>query len=115
MAKVTYNPEHQKVLDRMLLGLAGVKAGKMFGYPAYYVRGKLFACLYEEGVGIKVPEEAAQRLVGKTGIVPFRPLGRPRMREWIQINRKSSGDYRRDRDIFIASFEFVGSMAKKKK
>ena len=44
----------------MLLGLPGAKAGKMFGYEAYYVFGKMFACIYGDGVGIKVPEEYRQ-------------------------------------------------------
>ena len=115
MAKVAYNTEHQKVLDSLLLGLPGVKGGKMFGYPAYYVHGKLFACVYGAGVGIKVPEDVANKLLGRVHIVTFQPLGRPKMREWVQINRTKSADYRRDRDIFITSVEFVGSMTKKAK
>lgn len=113
MTKIVFNPEHKKVLDRLLLGLTDVTAGKMFGYPAYYVHRKLFACVYGEGVGIKVPEETANLLLGKTHIVPFQPLGRSKMREWIQINRVSSKDYKRDRDIFHTSVEFVGSIKKR--
>ena len=42
MAKVDFNAEHKKVLDDFLLHLPDVSAGKMFGYPAYYVHRKLF-------------------------------------------------------------------------
>jgi TfoX/Sxy family transcriptional regulator of competence genes len=35
----------------------------MFGYPSYYVGGKLFACIYENGLGLKVPESMAEELV----------------------------------------------------
>lgn len=31
----------------------------MFGYPAYYIHRKLFACVYGEGVGVKLPEDVA--------------------------------------------------------
>jgi len=79
----------------------------MFGYPAYYVGRKLFACVYGEGIGVKVPEEVATRLLSKRHIVPFQPLGKPRMREWIQINREKSADYQRDLDIFQGSIDFV--------
>jgi len=37
--------------------------------------------LYENGVGIKIPEDKANELIGKKGIVHFQPLGRAKMRE----------------------------------
>ena len=85
----------------------------MFGYPAYYVNKKLFACLYEDGVGIKVPENLAKELVGEEGIIYFQPLGRRKMREWIQINHENSIDYLKDKEIFDISIEFVSSIAGK--
>jgi hypothetical protein len=53
----------------------------MLGYPAYYVNTKLFACIYEEGVGVKVPEGVANELIGKKRIVHFQPMGRAKMSE----------------------------------
>ena len=112
MAKTGFNPEHKKVLDAMLLHLPGVTAGKMFGYPAYYIHRKLFACLYGDGVGVKVPEDVAARLLSKEQVVPFQPMGRPKMREWVQINRATSEDYRFDQDTFLCAVEFVGTLNK---
>ena len=97
-------------LDVLLLNMPGVTAGKMFGYPAYYVNGKLFACIYDEGVGVKVPEAVASKLLAKQHIVPFQPLGKPKMREWIQINRARPADYRKNIGIFRASVEFVSQI-----
>jgi hypothetical protein len=57
MAKAKYNQRIKKILDSFLLEFPGVTSGKMFGYPAYYAGKKLFACVYENGVGIKVPED----------------------------------------------------------
>lgn len=85
----------------------------MFGYPAYYVNKRLFACLYEDGVGIKVPEDKAKQLIGHDGIIHFQPLGRRKMREWIQINRDNSEDYLKYKEIFDISIEFVLSLAVK--
>jgi hypothetical protein len=110
--KPSYNAGHKPVLDELFAGWPGVTAGKMFGYPAYYVNKKLFACLYGEGIGIKVPSELAEALLRKKNIVPFQPLGKARMKEWVQINRKRSADYRKDTELFRASVSFVGTSCK---
>ena len=115
MAKAVYNPKHKEVIDPILLSMPGVVSGKMFGYPAYYVNGKLFACLYENGIGIKIPEPMANDLVGKDGITHFVPLGRKKMREWIQIDRDRSEEYMKDEPIFQTSVEYVSSIGEKKK
>ena len=107
-----FNPDHKVVLDSVLLQIPGVVAGTMFGYPAYYINKKLFACLYEEGVGIKVPAEVAESLVGKKGIIRFQPKGRKPMKEWIQVNHKYSEDYRKDEEILKISVEYVALNSK---
>ena len=114
MNKAKYNAEIRKFIDSMLLEISVVSPGKMFGYPAYYVNGKLFACVYEDGVGIKVPKDMAGELIGKPGIGFFQPLGRLKMKEWIQINRKNPDDYRKDIEIFNTSIRFVSSLKSKK-
>lgn len=101
---------HKAVLDSLLLNMPDVVEGKMFGYPAYYVNGKLFACIYGEGVGVKVPDEVANKFLSEKHVVPFQPLGKPIMREWIQINRARPADYRKDMAIFRASAEFVSQL-----
>ena len=115
---VNYNLKHKDVLDSFLLNNPFVKPGKMYGHPAYYVGGKLFASLFMEGVCVKVPESLVKELIQKDGIVPFEPMGR-KMREWVLINRNKSEEYIKDQDIFDASIEFVSSIAglnlKKKK
>jgi hypothetical protein len=114
MAQPIYNETHKTILDAMLLGLPGVRGGKMFGYPAYYVNNKLFACVYGSGVGVKVPEDVTAGFLERPHIAPFQPLGKPKMKEWIQINRQRSEDYRNDLEIFQLSVEFVGNLTKTK-
>ena len=48
-----FNPNHKIVLDQILLPHPLVRAGKMFGCPAYYAGSKLSISLYEEGVFIE--------------------------------------------------------------
>jgi TfoX/Sxy family transcriptional regulator of competence genes len=113
MVKQIANEGHKAVLDSLLLSLPRVIAGKMFGCPAYYVNGNLFACVYGDGVGVKVPEELAKSLLSKGQIEPFQPKGKSRMREWVQINRSRSPDYRLDMDVLRAAYDYVGTLKNK--
>ena len=115
MPKPSLESDRKTILDSLLLSIPGVVEGKMFGYSAYYVNGKLFACIYGDGVGVKVPEEVASSLLSEKHVVPFQPLGKPKMREWIQINRTRLADYQKDISIFHASVEFVSKMQNTKR
>ena len=110
MVKAQYRIEHKKVLDSFLLDIPIVKPGKMYGHPAYYIGGKLFASLFMEGVCVKVPESLKNELIKREGIEPFTPMGR-KMREWILITRGKSEDYLMDQEIFEKSIEYVASLA----
>ena len=103
-----FNPAHKAVLDDLLLGNPLVRPGKMFGFPAYYVGKKLCISLYENGVTVKLPAATAAGLLqDDPNVVPFAPLGRPKMRAWVQINLADSQDYRRYLDVFDASIHHV--------
>lgn len=103
-----FNPDHKAVLDDLLLGHPGVRPGKMFGMPAYYAGEKLCICLYEQGVGLKLPETSAAKLLeADPNVVPFQPMGRPRMREWVQINLARSEEYQQYLAVFDESIRFV--------
>jgi hypothetical protein len=107
-AVADFNSQHKAVLDDMLLGRPGVRPGKMFGFPAYYADGKLCICLYGQGVGVKLPEQRAAKLLQTDpNVVPFQPMGRRKMREWVQINLGRSEDYRDYGAVFDESIRFV--------
>ena len=89
MSKAEFNSTHKEFLDTFLLKIPYVKEGKMYGYPAYYVGGKLFATLYMAGVCVKIPDSSVAELLKRDGIIPFEPMGR-KMREWVVIVRKNS-------------------------
>jgi hypothetical protein len=106
MAK--FSPDHKAILDVMLLGHPLLRSGKMFGYPAYYAGEKLCICLYEQGVGLKLPETSAVKLLeSDSNVIPFQPMGRRKMREWVQINLERSQDYRQYRAVFDESIAYV--------
>ena len=83
----------------------------MFGLPAFYAAGKLFACVYGEGVGLKLPAERAAALIGTPGIDQFRPYGKPSMRQWIDLTRTEAEEYAGDLDLLLESARFVGERA----
>ena len=80
----------------------------MSGLPAYFVKGKMFACIHGSGVAIRLPASTATELqFSNANVVPFQPNGRPSSREWIQINHDDSADYQKDLELFQSSIEFV--------
>jgi hypothetical protein len=82
----------------------------MTGLPAYFVGQKMFACICNGGVGIRLSASEAANLQFSMGnVVPFTPKGRPSTREWIQINHDNSADYEKDIELFKASIAFVRS------
>ena len=109
----TPNPvdlNNKRALDAMLLKIAGVEGGEMTGLFAYFVAKKMFACVCNGGVGVRLPAADAANLQFSNGnVVPFEPKGRKSTREWIQINHENSADYERDLEIFQSSIAFVRS------
>lgn len=109
-----FNENHKKVLDEMLLEIPGVKPGKMFGLPGYYINGKLFACVWEDGVSLKVPNKVREKLLKRKGVEPFVPMENRPMKEWVLIKRKNPRDYLKFEDAFISALEYVLSLQKGK-
>lgn len=110
MGKLTYNSKIKEVLDGFLLNYPGTKAGKAFGLPGYYVKNKMFACVYEDGVSIKLPEPKVKKLLNEEGFSPFNPLGRAIMREWVYLKRDDPEDFFQDQDIFEMAIDFVSNI-----
>lgn len=99
---------HKRVLDEMLLQLPGVEAGEMTGLLAYFVGKRMFACICNGGVGVRLlAAQAANLQFSRDDVVSFEPKGRKSTREWIQINHEDSADYEKDLEIFQASIAFV--------
>jgi hypothetical protein len=99
---------HKPVIDSLLLEIPSVEAGDMSGLPAYFINGKMFACLHGGGVAIRLPASTATELqFSRNDVVPFQPNGRPSTREWVQINHDDAADYAKDVELFRSSIAFV--------
>src|SRR6478752_2246920 len=110
MATDTIELKHKAVLDTLLSKLPGVEVGEMTGMPAYFVAKKMFACICNGGVGIRLSgNEAANMQFSRGDVVQFQPKGKSSTREWIQINHDDSQDYVKDLGVFEKSIAFVRS------
>jgi hypothetical protein len=102
------NLAHKAVLDALLLQIRGVEAGEMSGMPAYFINKRMFACIANGGVGIRLAASTAANLqFSNQNASPFQPKGIPSTREWVQLTHENPADYEKDRDLFLASVEFV--------
>jgi hypothetical protein len=115
MGSRNYNLEQKEMLDRLLLDHAEVSAGVVFGLPCYKVNGVVFATLYGEGVGIKLPEARVRELLAQPGCVPFRPFGRNRGKEFVHITHENPQDYQQDKPLFEEAMRYACSASANQK
>ena len=88
-----------------------VRAGKMFGLPALYTGEKMFACVYEGGLGLKLPSERADAQRERPEVADFQPHGRNAGREWILITHEDAAGWREDADLIRESAAYVRGMS----
>jgi hypothetical protein len=62
---------------------AGIERRPMFGCPAAFVNGRLFACL-RNGVIVRLSEPDRDRAMRESAAIPFVAMGR-RMREYVVL------------------------------
>jgi len=75
--------EWVRVFGEAVGGLSGAEQRKMFGYPAAFVNGNMFAGLHENGLVLRLPDPDREALLKLPGAKPFEPMpGRP-MREYV--------------------------------
>ena len=102
------NPAYKAVIDSLLLQIRGVEAGEMSGLPAYFINKRMFACIANGGVGIRLPAATAANLqFSNQNASPFQPKGMPATREWVQLSHEDPASYEKDKELFLASIEFV--------
>jgi len=95
-------------IDALLLKLPGVSARKINGLDAYFVSDRMFACISDKGVALRLPAAVATELhFSRDNIVPFQPRGLPSTREWIQIDRENAAEYEKDLALFQDAVAFA--------
>ena len=95
------------VVGALLADVPGIAQRTMFGVPAFFVDGRLFCCVWGDGVGLRLPMAQAQTVVGADGLGPFRPFGRAPMRGWVQRDQPEAAALRQDADLIVAACEHI--------
>ena len=110
MASYTSDPDRKTKIDAILLKLPGVVGKKLNKLDAYFVNDRMFACISDTGVALRLPSASVTDLqFSRSDVGPFSAggLGAAATREWLQINRADAADYEKDLEIFRTSIEFV--------
>ncbi len=71
-------PELVELFDEIAPRAPGVERRKMFGYPAAFVNGNMFAGLHQSDLVLRLPEPQLRQFLTLDGARPFEPMpGRP--------------------------------------
>jgi TfoX/Sxy family transcriptional regulator of competence genes len=108
--KQKYHDDVLAAVTSLLDGRPEATPRQMFGHPGFAVGGKMFACLYDDGVAVKLPEATAQAAITRPDVEAFRPYGKS-MREWVLIAHDDLAAYAGDIDLFEAAIEYVADVA----
>jgi TfoX/Sxy family transcriptional regulator of competence genes len=81
------DPDLVELLDATIAGIAldaQVDSRPMFGCPAYFTGGNMFAGVWQDSVMLRLPEDQRELAYG-AGAKPFEPMpGRP-MKEYVAL------------------------------
>lgn len=88
-----------------------VERRKMFGMPAWFVGGNMFAFVFGQNIVVRLPEVEREKLLRKGG-APFGPMGRP-MREYIAMPPGYHDDRARLRRWIKKAQAFAESLPRK--
>jgi hypothetical protein len=105
MSKANFKPEHEAALHQLLKDNPLAKPGKMFGYPAYKVNGKLAVGLHDAGIVAKVGTARAKALIGQPGISAFEPMEGRAWKDWVLL----TGDFEKHRALFDEAVHYVAA------
>jgi hypothetical protein len=74
-------------------GHRGVRLGRLFGQPAVYAGRRLFACVMENGIIVKLPVDVVRREIAR-GAEPHQRRGRV-LRSWVVYRPRTIVEARR--------------------
>jgi TfoX/Sxy family transcriptional regulator of competence genes len=99
----------KQTFDAALPPDEAVQRKQMFGYPAAFVNGNMFAGVHQEDVVVRLPAERRSEAIA-SGARQFEPMpGRP-MREYVVIPAAHAADSGRLSTWLDEAFRFVAAM-----
>ena len=86
---IPFRADLQGFLTEFIHEHRGLRLGKMFGLPAGYVGRRLFTCVIEGGIIVRLPDDIARREL-KRGARPYSRRGGRAMGSWIMYTPRSA-------------------------
>ena len=83
--RIVHNAALRERVRLLLAHDPEVRAGVMFGCPAFFLGRRMLACVYGDEVGVKLPSPRVEKLLLEAGITPFQPYGKKNMRQWVAL------------------------------
>ena len=106
---LTHTDAAYEVLDDLLGPAPTVEPRMMFGHQCFSVAGKVFACVVDGSVALKLPPRVISSL-DDSAIGPFHTGGQ-RMVGWIAIHRDSALQYEQDAELIELALVHVSQVA----
>jgi TfoX/Sxy family transcriptional regulator of competence genes len=78
-------PELVQAFGELIGRLPGVERRTMFGYPAAFCHGQMFASLFGGKMIVRLPEDERARLLAVEGATLFEPIPGRSMREYVAL------------------------------
>ena len=86
---IPYRKELTAFIDEFAGRHRGVRRGQMFGLPAIYAGRRLAACLIEDGVIVRLPEDVARREIQSKRGAPYNHGARD-SRHWVMYRPRTA-------------------------
>lgn len=96
----------------LIEGVRGAQTRKMFGYPAAFAQGHLFAGVFQDDMFVRLSEEDHAQFMKIPGAKPFEPMPGRAMRGYVVVPRPVLGS-ERARDWLDKAFAHARSLAPK--
>ncbi|WP_409494805.1 TfoX/Sxy family protein [Amycolatopsis sp. cmx-11-12] len=107
-------PEMIDLFDEVLPPDPHVARQKMFGFPAAFVNGNMFAWIHQNHITVRLPQKDREELVAEEKATPVDPTGK-RMREYVSLGDKPVVDQDEVVELVHQAFAYVSSLPPKVK
>lgn len=105
---MAFRSDLQPFLAEFIEHHRGLRIGRMFGVPAGYAGRKMFVCLMDDGLIVKLPESIAKEEVRGGRAALFVRRGRP-SRSWVKYRPRTANEASRLAPILeLAARHVVG-------
>lgn len=109
------DPQLMTLLEELVPDEPAVQLRPMFGTPAYFAGGNMFAGVHQESMIVRLDDDARRELLQVPGAHVFEPMeGRP-MREYVVLPDVVLADHRLARAWIHRGFEYAASLPPKEK